>query len=106
MARPEAALRRSRSSRPYADVVAAGADLVVAEAGVRFRDAARFDDELDVEVLLDPLTTSSMTSLYTVRREQRTLTEGWLRHVCVDAATWVKRPWPETLRAAVQRYVV
>lgn len=90
---------------PYTALVAAGWDLVVAEAGVRYRGAARFDDELELEVLLAPLTTASMTSSYAVRRDGELLTEGWVRHVCVDAASFAKRPWPASLRSAVAPYV-
>ncbi len=89
----------------YADVVAGGSDLVVAEAQIRYRGAAHFDDELDIDILLEPLSATSMTSRYTVRRTQDTLTEGWIRHVCVDAATYAKRPWPDALRDAVAPYV-
>jgi acyl-CoA thioesterase FadM len=28
-----------------------------------------------------------------------------LRHVCVDAETFAKAPWPDELRAAFERYV-
>jgi acyl-CoA thioester hydrolase len=90
---------------PYADLVAGGTDLVVAEASVRYLRGAHFDDELAVEVTFAAPTTSSLTSHYAVRRGDELLTTGWLRHVCVDADTFVKAPWPEALRAAVAPHV-
>ena len=40
-----------------------------------------------------------------MRRGDELLTEGMLRHVCVDAQTFAKAPWPDELRAAFERYV-
>ena len=91
---------------PFAAFNDRGLDIVVAEARVRFRSGARFDDEIDVAVALAPLTTSSMTSRYAIRRDDELLTEGEVRHVCVDAATHaVKQPWPDDVRAALAPHV-
>ena len=90
----------------YQRLVADGHDLVVAEAQARYRAPAHFDDEITVSVALEPLTTSSMTSHFEVRRAQDTLTEGKLRHVCVDAAGHGKAPWPDWVRAGLEPYVV
>jgi acyl-CoA thioester hydrolase len=81
-----------------------GIDFVVAEANVRYRAPAHFDDELEIEVALEEPTTSSLTSRFTVRRGAETLTEGMLRHVCVDAQTMRKAPWPADVRAGFERY--
>jgi acyl-CoA thioester hydrolase len=83
-----------------------GIDFVVAEANVRYRAAAHFDDELEIEVALHEPTQSSLTSRFTVRRDGETLTEGMLRHVCVDAQTLRKAPWPDAVREAFGRYAV
>ena len=90
---------------PYQQLVATGVEFVVAEANVRYRGAARFDDELEVHVTLEQPGTSSLTSRFEVRRDGDLLTEGMLRHVCVDAQTFAKAPWPDDLRAAFERYV-
>ena len=45
-----------------------GADVVVAESSARYFASARFDDEIDIGVTLDSLTTSSMTTVHTFRR--------------------------------------
>ncbi len=92
--------------RPYTALVAEGIDVVVAESGVRYLAPAHFDDELEVAIVLDPPTTSSLTSRFTVRRGEAPISTGFLRHVCVDARTLTKRPWPDDVRAALLPYVV
>ncbi|WP_228430956.1 acyl-CoA thioesterase [Baekduia soli] len=81
-----------------------GIDFVVAESNVRYRAPAHYDDRLDVVVAFDPPTTSSLTSRFTVVRDGTTLTEGMLRHVCVDAAAFTKAPWPDPVREALAGY--
>src|SRR4051795_9533893 len=89
----------------FARLTDAGLDIVVAEAGARFRSGAHFDEDIDIEVVLDPLTTSSMTSRYLVRRGDELLVEGFLRHVCVTLRDHDKQPWPDWIREAVAPYV-
>jgi acyl-CoA thioester hydrolase len=90
---------------PYAQLVASGVDFVVAESGVRYLAPARFEDELRIQVELDPPTTSSLTSRFTVSRDDTTITTGFLRHVCVEHPAMIKRPWPDEVRAAFGPYV-
>ena len=89
----------------YAKLHDAGVDVVVAEAGARYFTGAHFDEDVDVEVALEPLTTSSMTSRYTVRRGNERLVEGFTRHVCVSLEGLAKEPWPDWVREAVEPYV-
>jgi acyl-CoA thioester hydrolase len=91
---------------PFADFVAGGHEVLVAEIGTRFRSGAHFDDVVAIEVVVDPLTTSSMTSRHTMRRGDEVLAEAWVRHVCVDAVTHEKRPWPAGVREALEPHVV
>ncbi|MEV4420125.1 thioesterase family protein [Patulibacter sp. NPDC049589] len=91
---------------PYAAFAETGLEFVVAEVGARYRAAARFDDVVRIEVVLDPLTTSSMTSRHAMWRGGELLAETWVRHVCVDAVTHEKRAWPEEIRAALAPHVV
>jgi acyl-CoA thioester hydrolase len=86
-------------------VVETGVEFVVAEATLRYLAPARFDDELGIHVALEPPGNSSLVSRFEVRRGDDLLTEGMLRHVCVDAQTFAKAPWPEELRTAFGRYV-
>ena len=90
---------------PYQQLVDSGIEFVVAEAHVRYLGPARFDDELEIGVELDPVGTTSLTSRFTVRRDGDVLTEGMLRHVCVDATTFAKTPWPDDVRAKLAPYV-
>ena len=77
-----------------------GVDVVVAESSARYLASARFDEEIDIEVRLDALTTSSMTTAHTFRRADTVLAEARVRHVAVDPKTLTKTPWPEEVRTA------
>lgn len=90
----------------YPQIRASGIDVVVAESGIRYRSPAGEDDELTIEVRLDPLTKTSMTSRYTVLSNQTLVAEAFLRHVCVTHGTTEKLPWPEPVRLALEPYVV
>ena len=46
---------------PYQEMVDAGTDMVVAEINVRFLAPARFDDEIEVDVRISRIGTSSVT---------------------------------------------
>lgn len=85
----------------YQDLVARGVDVVVAEAGVRYRAPARFDDLVDLEVTVAALGTTAMTTAYAVRRDAELLAEGEVRHVFVDTSTWAKTPAPDDVRRAL-----
>jgi len=100
------ALLAEALGRPYTELVASGIDIVVSESGVRYVGPAHFDELLELRVDLDPPTTSSLTSRFTIRRDDEVITTGFLRHVCVDAETHEKRPWPDAVRAAFWPYVV
>ena len=79
---------------------ALGVDVVVAESSARFFASARFDQEIDVEVRLESLTTTSMTTVHTFRHGETLLAEGRIRHVCMDQTSWGKTPWPDEVRSA------
>ena len=79
---------------------ALGVDVMVAESSARFFASARFDQEIDIEVRLESLTTTSMTTVHTFRHGETVLAEGRIRHVCVDQTSWAKTPWPDEVRAA------
>lgn len=82
----------------YPGIVARGIDLVVAECTIRFRRPARFDDELTVSVVLREPGTTSLTSDFVIARAADTIAEATMRHVCVDARSFVKTPWPDWAR--------
>ncbi len=76
-----------------------GVDVMVAESSARFYASARFDQEIDIEVRLESLTTTSMTTVHTFRHGETVLAEGRIRHVCVDQTSWAKTPWPDEVRS-------
>src|SRR3954453_11331546 len=77
-----------------------GVEVMGAESSCRFRASARFDEEIDISVDLEALTTPSMTTVHTFRRGDTVLAEGRIRHVCVDREPWSNTPWPDEVRAA------
>jgi acyl-CoA thioester hydrolase len=91
---------------PWQEMVERGVDAVVAEANVRFRAPARFDDVLRLEARVTRLGTTSITTEIDVRRDGDLLVEGRLQHVCVDATTWRKTELPDWVRGGLRRFAV
>jgi len=88
----------------YGALLELGLDLVVAEIGLRFRAPAHFDDELDVELVIGRLGTTAIGTELTVRRQDTTVVEGEVRHVCVEAGSTTKAPLSDELRAALEPF--
>jgi acyl-CoA thioester hydrolase len=82
----------------YQAMLDGGVDVVVAEAQVRFRTPARFDEELILEIAITRLGTTSITSAHRISRKRELVVEGMLRHVMVDRATLIKAEIPDWLR--------
>ena len=92
---------------PYTERIPVhGVDMVVAEAGLRYRGSARFDDELEISASLTRLGSTSITTAFTIERvpDRTLLTEGELRHVFVDPEDFSKREMPDRVRSALQRF--
>jgi acyl-CoA thioester hydrolase len=85
---------------PLAALHALGVDVVVAESSAKYFVSARFDQEIDIEVALESLTTSTMTTVHTFRHGSDVLAEGRVRHVAVDPTQLTRKPWPDAVRAA------
>ncbi|TDO18615.1 acyl-CoA thioester hydrolase [Mycobacterium sp. BK086] len=85
----------------YQTLTDAGIDFVVAAAELQFRRPAHFDDELVIGVGFDPLGRTSLRSTYEIRRDEDVLAEAAMIHVCVDAATFEKRLWPDWFRERI-----
>jgi len=80
-------------------------DLVVAEAGVRFRSSLRFDEEFDLQIAVASLgTTSIVTRIRVVKLDGSEAAEGELRHVVVTRDDGSKTPIPEAVRAALEPF--
>jgi acyl-CoA thioester hydrolase len=90
----------------YAGMIASGTYAVVAEANIRYRQSARFDDELDLVARVTRIgTTSSMTAVSAERvSDGAVLAEADLRHVFIDPETLEKKGIPEEVRAGMSRY--
>ena len=73
-------------------------DIVVAEAQVRFRAPARFEDELTLAIAVTRLGETSITTMHRLSRDGDLLAEGILRHVMVDRQTLQKTAIPDWLR--------
>jgi acyl-CoA thioester hydrolase len=92
---------------PYTEMIPAhGVDMVVAEAGMRYRDSARFDDELEISATITRRGTTSITTEFRIERAEdgALLTEGELRHVFVDPKEFGKQEMPERVRTALERF--
>jgi acyl-CoA thioester hydrolase len=90
----------------YARIQELGIDLVVAEAGIRYRVSARFDEEIELQATISRLGTTSMTMDLIAERvgDGALLAEGELRHVFVDPRTLQKREMPEQVREQLSRF--
>ncbi len=91
---------------PYSQINDLGIDLVVAEAQIRYRASARFDDEIEIVVSITRLGDSSMTMEISVERcaDDMLLAEGRLRHVFVDPGDFKKREMPAEVREGLGRF--
>jgi acyl-CoA thioester hydrolase len=87
--------------QPYPEMVARGIDVVVAEATIRYRAAARFDDVLDISMNVKHLGTTSLIIQPEFRVGDRLIADGEVRHVFVDPSTLVKTAMPEDIRDAL-----
>ncbi len=86
----------------YQDMVAAGTDMVVAEARLRFRSPARFDDEVSIEAQTTRLGTTGMTTDLRIARDGEILAEAELRHVFVATDGSGKVPIPDEVRRGLE----
>jgi acyl-CoA thioester hydrolase len=90
----------------YKVMVEAGTDVMVAEASLRYRDSARFDDDLDVSVWVRNLGSTSVVTPFTLERaaDGALLVQGELRQVFVDATSYLKRSMPALVREGLGRH--
>jgi acyl-CoA thioester hydrolase len=89
----------------YAALVDAGADFVVREASARFHAPARFDDDLDIELPIERVGSSSIVVTPRGVRDGVLLVAGRIVHVCVDPRTLAKRQIPDLVRERLQPWV-
>jgi acyl-CoA thioester hydrolase len=89
---------------PWDEMVERGLDAVVAEANLRFRAPARYDDVLELRARVVRLGTTSLTTEIDVVRDEEVLVEGVLRHVLVDTRTWAKTEMPDWIGDGLRRF--
>jgi acyl-CoA thioester hydrolase len=90
----------------YQSALDRGWDVMVAEANVRYLSPARFDDELRMSISVGKLGTTSLHTHHRVCRGEDLLVEGTIRHVWVDAKTYVKTPIPAPARDALSPWTL
>jgi acyl-CoA thioester hydrolase len=88
----------------YQAMVDGGADVVVAEARVRYLGPLRFDDEFEVVARLTRLGDTSMTTELVVERGGEPVAEGELRHVFIESGGGSTAAIPEPIRAGLAKY--
>ncbi len=88
----------------YEAMASDGVDLMVAEANVRFLKAARFDDVLDIDLEIERLGKTAITTRFDIAREGQPLVEARIRHVFVAVEHGAKTPIPPDIREGLRRY--
>jgi acyl-CoA thioester hydrolase len=90
----------------YAGMIANGTDAMVAEANIRYRASARFDDELDLVAAVTRIGTTSTVTHLTAERvaDGAVLAEADVRHVFIDPDSLETREIPDEVRAGMGRY--
>jgi acyl-CoA thioester hydrolase len=89
---------------PWQDMPAAGVDAVVANASLRFRQPARYDDVLALQLRIVELDDTSLTTEMRAMRDDTLLVAATLQHVCVDAQTWRRTAFPDSIRNALSAF--
>jgi acyl-CoA thioester hydrolase len=88
----------------WQDMVDRGVDAVVAEANIRFRKPARYDDVLRLEARVAELSPTSITTRIDVKCDGDLLVEGRLEHVFVDTTNWKRTEIPDWIRSGLESY--
>jgi acyl-CoA thioester hydrolase len=90
----------------YQAMLDKGVDIVLAEANLRFRKPARFDDELELSIAVTHMGTTSILTSHAARTGGDLVAEGDLRHVLVDLRTLEKTPIPDWARQGLEPWCV
>jgi acyl-CoA thioester hydrolase len=90
----------------YGEMLDRGLDVVVAEAQLRFRAAAHFDDELTLEVTVTHMGKTSIVTRHRILRGQELLVECTIRHVMVARTALTKKEIPGWARQRLAQWAV
>jgi acyl-CoA thioester hydrolase len=85
----------------YSGMVEEGADMMVAEASIRFRGPARFDDPIEFRLSVASMSNTALNTRIEAWVGETLAVEGGMRHVFVEPRTNTKRPIPENIRSAL-----
>ena len=88
----------------YQAMVDDGADMVVAEARLRYLAPLRFDDEFDGVLSVTKLGDTSLGVGIELVRGDVTMVEGELRYVFIETGGGTKAPIPDSIRSALGNY--
>jgi 4-hydroxybenzoyl-CoA thioesterase len=90
----------------YAEVLSStGAGFPAVSSACDWRSPARFGDLVVVEVFVSRLGERSGTFEYRVRRDDTLLASATVKVAVLDLAARGSRPWPASVRAALEPYV-
>jgi acyl-CoA thioester hydrolase len=90
----------------YQAMLDRGVDVVVAEAQLRFRTPARFDEQLTLAIGVTHLGNTSIVSEHRIDRDGEVLVEGTIRHVVVERESLSKTPIPDWMRDQLAPWTV
>ena len=83
-----------------------GIDIVLAEAQLRFRKPARFDDELALSIAVTHMGQTSILTRHEARCGPDLVAEADIRHVLVDLKTLAKTSIPDWARDGLKPFRV
>jgi len=74
---------------PYSEIEKTGYQLPLIEAGVKYKNAARYDDLLEIEAALHVLYSPKVRIEYVIRRveTQELIAEGFTEHIFININT-------------------
>ncbi len=84
---------------PYPRLIEMGYHLPLVSTQVNFRSPARFNDQLDIETTLEPMTGATLTIRYIARRGADTIAEASTTHAFINTSGQAVRPPKEFLAA-------
>jgi acyl-CoA thioester hydrolase len=90
----------------YQAMLDRGVDMVLAEARLHFLRPARFDDELELAVVVTHLGRTSFRTRHSAGRDGEPIAEAELRHVLVERQTGATTPLPDWLREGIAPWAV
>ena len=82
--------------KSYRDIEKTGYLMPVTELVLKYRESARYDDLLDIEVSTEDLRAASVRFTYQIKRDGVVLCEGSTVHACVNKSGRVSR-FPDDL---------